>query len=277
MRAIESYCHPLFRVVFLVFLAGNPMGSARAQEPDSLQPARVDDGAPSWLKHYDFKTESFTFVRLRYDQPPARWATDFPDADINLSSRLGEVTSLQVAPKGMVLEITDPALREYPFAYLSSNGVWDLTVQQVQSLRQYLHGGGFLMIDDSWGEEEWRNVLLQLKRVLPDREPTRLPLQHPIFHCVFDLQELPQVCGIFYALQGREQGVTWERPDTKQVGYHGIANENGRIVVLICHNTDLADGWERFEADAWYAREFSEKKAFPMGINIVFYALTSSH
>ena len=43
---------------------------------------------------------------------------------------------------------------------------------------------------------------------------------------------------------------------------------------IICHNTDLGDGWEREGEDEWYFREFAEKKAYPMGINIIFYALT---
>ncbi len=132
------------------------------------------------------------------------------------------------------------------------------------------------MIDDSWGEEEGKNVLSQMQRVFPHLEPKELALEQKIFHCVFDLTEKPQVCGIFYALKGRAEGVTWERPDAKNVSYKGITNDRGRLMVLICHNTDLTDGWERVDDDAWYAQEFSEKRAFPMGINTVFYALTVS-
>lgn len=80
---------------------------------------------------------------------------------------------------------------------------------------------------------------------------------------------------IHYALAGREKGVTWEREDAKTVSYQGIADDNGRLMVLVCHNTDLADGWERMDVDAWYAREFSEKRAFPMGMNIIFNVLSS--
>ncbi|MFP6903630.1 MAG: DUF4159 domain-containing protein, partial [Verrucomicrobiota bacterium] len=48
----------------------------------------------------------------------------------------------------------------------------------------------------------------------------------------------------------------------------------GRMMSIICHNTDLGDGWEREGENHWYFKEFSEKKAFPMGINIVFWAMT---
>ena len=53
-----------------------------------------------------------------------------------------------------------------------------------------------------------------------------------------------------------------------------ISDDNGRVMVLICHNTDLGDGWEREGEDEWYFTEFSEKKSYPMGINIVVYAMT---
>jgi hypothetical protein len=176
----------------------------------------------------------------------------------------------------LALPITDPKLAEHSFAYLSVNGMWQLSNEETAALRRYLDGGGFLMIDDSWGEQEWSNVQAQIKRVLPDRQLAELPLEHKLFHCVYDLAEKPQVCGIHYALAGRAEGRTWERPDGKQVSYQGITDDKGRLMVLACHNTDLADGWERSDDDAWYAREFSEKRAFPMGINILFYALTSA-
>ena len=251
-------------------------GTVAGQDQDAYVPTRVEDGAPEWLKTYAFK-RSFTFVRLRYNQPVKRWATDYPDADINLARRLNDLTSLNIPPDGVVLDIVDSKLADYPFAYLSANGLWTLSNPQVEALRQYLQNGGFLMIDDSWGEEEGKNIISQMKKVLPNHTASELPLEHKIFHCVFDLTEKPQVCGIFYALNGRAEGVTWERPDAKKVSYQGITDDSGRLMVLICHNTDLADGWERVYDNAWYAREFSEKRAFPMGINTVFYALTESN
>ena len=111
-------------------------------------------------------------------------------------------------------------------------------------------------------------------RLLPDRDPVELPLEHPIFHCVYDLKEKPQIPGISIALRNKGTGITWEREDAKFPDYRAIYDDEGRIMVMICHNTDLGDGWEREGEDEWYFREFSEKKAYPLGINIVFYAMT---
>lgn len=251
------------------------MGMVAGQDKKSLAPTRVEDGAPSWLKTYPFK-KKFTFVRLRYDQPAGRWATDYPDAETNLAIRLKQLTELDVSVDGLVLAPDDPRLAEYSFAYLSANGSWTLSDPQVAGLRKYLESGGFLMIDDSWGEDEKKNAITQMRRVLPNRKPQELPLDHMIFHCVFDLQEKPQVCSIRTAIYRRAKGITWESPDGREVSYKGITDDAGRLMVLICHNTDLADGWERVGEDGWYSKEFSEKRAFPMGVNIVFYVLTTS-
>ena len=46
------------------------------------------------------------------------------------------------------------------------------------------------------------------------------------------------------------------------------------MMAIICHNTDLGDGWEREGMAEWYFSEFAENKSYPMGINIVVYAMT---
>jgi len=69
-------------------------------------------------------------------------------------------------------------------------------------------------------------------------------------------------------------GVTWERPDAVDCHIRGIYDDKGRLCVVICHNTDNGDGWEREGENEYYFREFSEKRAYPLGINIIFHAMT---
>ncbi|HKI19877.1 MAG TPA: DUF4159 domain-containing protein, partial [Isosphaeraceae bacterium] len=97
-----------------------------------------------------------------------------------------------------------------------------------------------------------------------------------IFHCVYRLKEKPQVPSIDSWMRS---GVTWEPEyrhggNTRDVHYRGISDQKNRLMVIICHNTDLGDGWEREGEDPAYFNEFSEKKSYPMGINIVTYAMT---
>jgi hypothetical protein len=233
-------------------------------------------GVPDWDIDEHFKKDVFTFVRIRYEsggwgRSGGGWATDFPDSDLNFPFRLQQLTSLRVDPNYRVLELTDPALFNYPFIYIIEPGRMTLSDAEVRALRRYLLNGGFLMVDDFWGEDEWDNLAAEMKRVFPDREPQELPLEHPIFHCVYDLKEKPQVPSI-HAWLG--SGRSYERWDAGEPHYRALFDDNGRMMAIICHNTDLGDGWEREGENEGYFHEYSEKKAYPMGINIVVYAMT---
>ncbi len=257
------------------------------QTPGVLPEDRA--GIPNWKVDEEFKRDIFTFVRIEYSTGGWRgggrrrrgwgggWATDWPDSDLNFSYRLQQLTSLKVNPDPITMRITDERLFDYPFIYIIEPGALAFTEEEVTTLRRYLLNGGFLMVDDFWGDDQWENFREQIKRVFPDREPTELPLDHEIFRCVYRLKEKPQVPSIQAAWQGRDQGITWETHhfgNTREVHYKGIMDDKGRVMAIICHNTDLGDGWEREGEDPWYFHEFSEKKAYPMGINIITYAMT---
>jgi hypothetical protein len=141
-----------------------------------VRPDEVDrGGVPEWKNDERFKSDVFTFVRIRYnshgDWRGGKWATDYPDSDLNFSYRLHELTSLEVDPNGKIIELTDDALFDYPFIYLIEPGRMWLDDVEVLALRRYLLNGGFLMVDDFWGEDEWSNFHENIKRVFPDREP----------------------------------------------------------------------------------------------------------
>jgi hypothetical protein len=238
------------------------------------------NGVPDWENDPEFASDVFTFVRVVYNSDPwgrrsgGGWRTDWPASDLNFSFRLQQLTSMKVAPEPIQLELTDPKLFDYPFIYIVEPGALVFSEPEVEALRRYLANGGFLMVDDFWGEDEWYNFYYEIRRVFPDREPEELPLEHPVFHCVYDLKEKPQIPSIGHAMGGRFEGRTWERYDAQTPHYKAIFDDDGRMMVIICHNTDLGDGWEREGEDPWYFRAFSEKYAYPLGINIVTYAMT---
>jgi hypothetical protein len=237
---------------------------------------------PMWPVSSEMPNDSFTFARLRYNSYGGRshrhgnWLTDYPDSDLNFSFRLQQLTSLQVNPRGAIVDIDPQQLRHYPFIYMLEVGGISLTDEEARALREYMLNGGFIMVDDFWGTEEWAGFYTALKQIFPDREPKELPLTHDIFHIVFDLKVKPQIPGIGFALRGRSQGITyeWDKPGSEQVHYKGVFDDKSRMMMIICHNTDTGDGWEEEGTDPWYFREFSEKYGYPMGINIIFYAMT---
>jgi hypothetical protein len=235
-------------------------------------------GVPDWHVDPQFKSDLFTFVRVRWRSWRSGdiWATDYPDGELNFSFRLQQVTSMKVDPQPKTVELTDDELFDYPFIYMLEVGSLTFTDEEVTNLRRYLLNGGFLMVDDFWGEQAWDNFYQEIKKVFPEAqyEPVELPLEHKIFHCVYDLKEKPQVPGIDTFMMYGDPKHTWERYDAKEPHYRAIFDEKGRIMVMICHNTDLGDGWEREGEDERYFKEFAEKKSYPMGINIVFWAMT---
>ena len=251
-------------------------GRGRAQAAPEFDRGSV----PRWELPAGFERDCFTFVRLKYrSNEPERtsyaWWTDYPDADINLSWRLHQLTSLKVHPDGKVIELTDPDLLNYPFAVMSGVPNIMLSDEDVKALRRYLNAGGFIMVDDFWGEESWHHFNREvIQRVFPGRQAAELPLEHPIFHCVYDLKEKPQIPSVFFAVRNRDTGITSEHPDGDVARYRGLTDDKGRLMMLVCHNTDLGDGWEEEGTDPWYFTEFSEKKAYPLGINIIFYVMT---
>jgi hypothetical protein len=234
----------------------------------------------------EFARDTFTFLRIKYDvsgkygvgsSGPLRWLSDFPDSDLNFAWRLQQVTALKVNPDGRNLELTDKELFDYPFIYIVEPGRLTFTDAEVPILRRYLLNGGFLMCDDFWANREWGNFTNELRRVFPDRPIVDLPIEHPIFHCVFDIKAKPQVPGVDWGIESQFTGITHETnhgPGAEEPHYRAILDDKGRIMVMLCHNTDLGDGWEREGENEYYFRNFSEKLAYPMGINIVFYAMT---
>lgn len=237
---------------------------------------------PIWTNHAAFDQDVFTFARLRYTRMESaswgagHWWSDFPDSDLNLSFRLQQVTSMKVDPNGRPLDITDKDLVNYPWVYMVEPGRLTLTKEEVAILRKYLLNGGFLMADDFWGEPQWDNFEREFKRIFPDRAFTELPMEHPLFHCVFDFKGPKNSLQTPNVLTAK-RGISYETHDGEpctEMHVRAILDDKGRIMVLATHNCDNGDGWEREGEDDQFFHEFCEKRAYPLAINIIFYAMT---
>jgi hypothetical protein len=235
---------------------------------------------PTWEIAPGFEEDVFTFVRIQYDSYGSfgwwsRWDNDFPDGDWNFSFRLQEMTSLAVSPESRVMRLSDPELVNYPFIYMAGVGKIVLSEEEKTGMRNYLLNGGFVMMDDFWSPESIDNVMMEMHGVFPDIEPVELTIDHQIFHNVYDLKELPQVVDI----RTWGEGYLYEHRHGNSGGdeaphFWAYFDHRGRIMALLCHNNDLGDGWEREGENHEYFLRFSEKMSYPMGINIITYALT---
>ncbi len=255
--------------------------TARETAPHSID-------LPDWTNDPAFDKDVFTFTRIIYKSEPGRpswlgWVNDYPDGDLNLSARLQQLTSMKVDPDGRVLKLADPSLFDYPFIFMSQVGGLELRDEEVPILRKYLENGGALLADDFWGDEGWEHFEAQIKRVLPGRDWVELPMDHPLFHCVFDIHgpkknlqvptiqmwqrsydpENPQSFASFFRGQGSQEPHVRAWFDGKQ-----------RIMILALHNSDTGDGWEREGENEIYFKQFSETRAYPIAVNAIFYLMT---
>lgn len=208
----------------------------------------------------------------------ARWETDFPQGDDNFSRRLAQLTRINVGPLAYSRVLTAPDLGDFPLLYMSDPGYMVISAQEKAALARYLANGGFVWVDDFWGDAEWQQFADVMREVLPGREWRQLTADHPVFHTVFDLKEMPQIPALPFASPG---GSTAESPIAHKFPAGSLADpqmrawfdDDGRIMVLATHNTDVGDGWEREAYGQWYFETFSTK-AYMVGVNVIVYAMT---
>jgi len=249
-----------------------------------VAPGRVLRTAPKWAKAEDFDG-SFMYCRgfytsVRREAGGMGWWTDYPAADNNFSVRLMELTYAHVQldaerqPNTVVVRLTDPLLYKCPILFMEDTGTLRFTNREAQSLHDYFLKGGFVYVDDFWGSAAWDQWENEIGRVLPPSEfPIfDIPPEHPIMHTLYDVKSVPQVPAITFWL--RNGGNTSERgADSAHVNFRGIADDRGRLMVVMTHNTDISDTWEREGENREYFERYSPD-GYAIGVNIVLYGMT---
>ncbi len=267
----------LLALLGAVFLASIwPPTPVHAQRSFGRTRVRLGDGLPD-------RPGGFTFCRLAYfstrrDSSGGGWDTDFPNADRNLPTRLGQLTPTPVSewshgePGYAVVDATDPDLYRCAFIMATDVGELGLDPPEVDALRDYFLKGGFLWVDDFWGSSGWDHFAREIGQVLPEFPIVDLPLDHPLFSIVYTIPEVPQIPSIG----------SWRRlgGGTSELGYdsqtphmRAIMDDQGRILVLITHNTDISDGWEREAEDPQFFYLFSPD-AYAIGVNVTVWVMT---
>lgn len=225
---------------------------------------------------------AFHFCRVLYRSGRGSgggWGVDYPRADTNLSIRLSEITRAPVSfdamrePRHLVVTLTDDALFQCPFVMMTEVGSIYLDDQEVARLREYLLKGGFLWADDFWGSYAWDVWESAIRQVLPAAEypMVELPLDHPIFRTHFVVKKVPQIPSINFWV-GSGGGTSERGRDSQTPSMRAIVDENGRVMVLITHNTDIGDSWEREGDDPDYFYAFAVD-GYAVGINVVLYSM----
>jgi hypothetical protein len=228
---------------------------------------------------------SFNFCRAMFEsnrREKRGWSTDYPGADLNFSTRLAELTKAPVTmrqdqeegevPDAVVVRLTDAALFQCPFILMEDAGTAAFSVEEARHLREYLLKGGFLFVSDYWGDLAREQFDEEIAKALPrGMYPiVDLPLTHAIWHSLFQVKSVPQMPSI---QSWRRTGGNTDRGVSAPPSARAIADEQGRLMVVMMHNTDIPDGWEREGEDPEYFYRFSPD-AYAVGINNMIYAMT---
>ena len=215
----------------------------------------------------------FYFTRLAYGDGGYRrgwrqaWRTDFPEAEIHLLQGLNRLTRLATGRDGRIVTLDDDELMNYPWLYAVEVGNWYLDDTEAARLREYLDRGGFLMVDDFWGDYEWEVFADSLQRVFPDRPVVELPETHELLHVLYDLDQRTQIPGANSAYGG----VTWQKGGTTP-HWRGVFDDEGRLMVAINFNMDMGDAWEHAD-DPYYPQPMTAL-AYRFAVNYVIYSMT---
>jgi Domain of unknown function (DUF4159) len=209
------------------------------------------------------------------------WLTDYPDVDRNLSIRLGELTKTPISmnqrtgePNHVIVQLTAPELYHCPMIHMYEVGNFFIDETEAAALRDYLLKGGFLWVDDFWGERAWSIWESQIRKVFPSgTHPfVDLTVDHPLFHQVQTVSKIPQIPSIDFWL-GTGGGTSERGPDSRTPHVRAILDERDRIMVLITYNTDFGDSYEREGVNHDYFLTFSVP-GYAFGINTLIYAMT---
>lgn len=235
--------------------------------------------APPEMPDRRFTVCRIMYTSVRSEEAGAGWQTDYPYGEINLMIRLSELTRTPVSfsggrqPNHWVVRLTDDALFNCPYTVASDVGTMGLSRPEAERLRLYLLKGGFLWVDDFWGTAAWEHWSREMARVFPDLPIEDVPLSDPIFSTQFTVRKLPQITRLPFwrAVNGT---TTSERgDDSRDVHFRAIRDARGRIMVVMTHNTDVADSWEREGEDPAYFLRFSPD-GYALGINVLLYSMT---
>ena len=230
--------------------AGNPFSlppslsraARRAQaQPGAEVPTVVGDA------------NGFSIAQLKYGGG-GDWYADETSIS-NLLAELKKRTAVHVAhDERIVVSAGDEQLFNHPFLFITGHGNIKFTPVEVERLRAYLLGGGFLWADDDYGmDAAFRR---ELRRIMPDDSLVELPFDHEIYHS-------------FYKLEGGCPKIM-EHDDKPAQGL-GVFHD-GRLVCFYTYQTDIGDGCE--EAEMHGLPPEKREAAFKMAVNIVMYSLT---
>ena len=231
----------------------------------------------------------FHFIRVEYTDLPQYhryfgfasrnatgdgwWMVDWPDSDDHFSLGVGRLTRID-AGAPLHFRLTDDRLFDHPWLYATQTGWWGVNDVEAARLGEYLRRGGFLVVDDFWGAEQWEVFRQTMARVLPNHAITDIAMSDAVMHCLYDIEEkdLTWIPGTRHLWRGPGGQTVVRQPEGTSPAWRGMYDDRHRLVVAVNFNTDVGDAWEY--ADSPDYPEAMTALAYRYGINYLVYSMT---
>ena len=256
-----------FQKPFRVYPSMEPYDNV-ALPPDWQTPGEWVQARLMYPQHPEARFARFYRGPLDWRQGGTSWTQDYPRADRHFAQALRRLTRIHVRSVEQPVNLDNKDdVYNWPWLCAGEMGDWKLTDSQAKTLREYLLRGGFLMLDDFWGTEEWDRFKESMDRVFPDRPIVEVADIDSIFHTVYDLDDRYQVPGQWALRRG-----TLYRNDGSVPHWRGIYDDQGRVMVAMSFNSDIGDSWE-WADDPSYPEPYSAL-GIRIGVNYVVYSMT---
>ena len=91
---------------------------------------------------------------------------------------------------------------------------------------------------------------------------------------LYDVKEIPQVPTISFWRRIGGGDVGARAPTARRSTSRAFRTRSGRLMVLMTHNTDIADTWEREGEEPRSFFDTFSPRGYAIGVNVVLYAMT---
>jgi len=222
----------------------------------SFQLARFLSSQKVYFESESPSRDDFVLAQLIHE---GDWDPD-TSAVHNLLKHARDNSTLEVKFKRQNVQLKDPKTTTYPLLYMTGHREFVWSAEEVAMLARYLKAGGLLLADACCGRIGFDLALRrELGKVFPGKGLEKLPADHPLYHCHYDIREVD------YTPRVREDFGPLDTPELE-----GITID-GRLAVIYS-KFDLGNGWEQFPHP--YSFGLKDESALQIGTNVLVYATT---
>jgi hypothetical protein len=197
------------------------------------------------------------FTKIRSNLPPIDWAARPNDLN-NLLKSMKSMINVDFACEIKTLAEVDTNPERNPILYRSGHFHFTWTAAERTRLRQYLLGGGMLILNPGMGSKPFfDSAKTELAAIFPETPVQRLSPDHPIFHSHYDLDRVEYRQGV------RDAGYRGSEP-----WFEGVTLDCRTVAVISRWGMDI--GWDALDNDA--LQGYSIESAQKLGVNLLSYA-----